>query len=109
MGGAGCVTIIFHMWIAQSASTPKYSHREPLAGRTYDSKLPACHTQQLLTELCLASFRLAAPYSFHDLGETLRTVGVSQQAISRVPAMYFSILPLRDQALIIKRRSRVVS
>jgi hypothetical protein len=104
LGGAGCVTIIVHLWIAQSASTPKYSHRGPLAESDLRFLALLPHTQQLLIELCLSSFRLAAPRSIHDLRETPWTVGVSKQAIGRIPAMYVSILPLRDPALIIKKK-----
>jgi hypothetical protein len=55
--------------------------------RTYDSGLPARHTQPLLTELRLASVRLAAPDSLHDLRETSWTVGVSKTALGRIHAM----------------------
>ena len=47
--------------------------------------------------------------SLYDLCETRRTVGVSEKAIGRMYAMYFSICPLRNPALLIKGRSGLVS
>jgi hypothetical protein len=47
--------------------------------------------------------------SLYDLCETRRTVGVSEKAIGRMHAMYFSICPLRNPALLIKGRSGLVS
>ena len=40
--------------------------------------------------------------SLHDLCETRRTVCVSEKAIGRMHAMYLSIRPLRNPALLIK-------
>jgi hypothetical protein len=88
---------------------PALGHLGPcLIGRADEHSISGSLTLRI-TSQPLSVFQFVLPRCFHDLCETRRTIGMSENAIGRIHAIGFEIRPSGDPALMIERNHGLIS